>query len=46
MTELPTNPEIAEIWKLFKETDARFKETDARIEQRSRERHLRQPSIG
>ena len=33
--------EIAEIWKLFKETDARLderiKETDARIEQRSRE---------
>lgn len=41
MTELPPSPEIAEIWKLFKETDARLderiKETDARIEQRSRE---------
>ncbi len=32
MTE-PTNQEaIAEIWRLFKETDAKFKETDARLD--------------
>jgi hypothetical protein len=34
----PTNQEaVAEIWKLFKETDAKFKETDARLDQRFRE---------
>ncbi len=33
-----TNEEaIAEVWQLFRETDARFKETDARMDKRSAE---------
>lgn len=37
MTEQTTQEAVAEIWRLFKETDARFKETDARLDQRFRE---------
>lgn len=37
MTEQTTQEAVAEIGRLFKETDARFKETDARLDQRFRE---------
>ncbi len=32
---------VAEVWRLFKETDARFKETDARLDARFRETDAR-----
>lgn len=41
MTEQTTQEAVAEIWRLFKETDARFKETDARLDQRFRETDAR-----
>jgi hypothetical protein len=37
MTEATLEQSVAEIWKLFKETDAKFKETDARLDQRFQE---------
>jgi len=37
MAEQTTQEAVAEIWKLFKETDARFKETDTRLDQRFKE---------
>jgi hypothetical protein len=33
MTEQTTQEAVAEIWRLFKETDAKFKETDARFKE-------------
>ncbi|MFN8490390.1 MAG: hypothetical protein U0350_22570 [Caldilineaceae bacterium] len=41
MAEQTTQEAVAEIWRLFKETDARFKETDARLDQRFRETDAR-----
>ncbi len=37
MTTLTADDPLTEVWRLFKETDARFKETDARLELRFRE---------
>ena len=37
MADQTTQEAVAEIWRLFKETDAKFKETDARLDQRFRE---------
>lgn len=37
MAEQTTQEAVAEIWRLFKETDARFKETDAPLDQRFKE---------
>lgn len=37
MAEQSTSEAIAEIWKLFRETDRRIRETDARLDQRIRE---------
>ena len=41
MSQSPYAEEIAEIWALFRETDARFKETDARLDQRFKETDAR-----
>jgi len=41
MAEQTNQEAVAEIWKLFKETDARFKETDARLDQRFKETDTR-----
>ena len=37
MAEQTTQEAVAEIWRLFKETDAKFKETDTRLDQRFKE---------
>ncbi len=37
MSTQPWQDAVAEIWQLFKETDARFKETDARLDKRFEE---------
>ena len=41
MTEPTTQEAVAEIWRLFKETDVKFKETDARLDQRFKETDAR-----
>ena len=41
MTEETLEKAVAEIWKLFKETDTRFKETDARLDRRFQETDAR-----